>query len=124
MVLMYVNDVALKNPSQYDPVLQNLASDSSFTSETGITNIDPVRNNISTLTIKWDRLTASELQSICTLISPDDLNKTVFSLRYFAMHRGSYVTGNFYVTDRNISTKKALSEAEYYSSLSVKLKEC
>lgn len=124
MVLMYVNGTAIKNPSQYDVTLQNLASDSSFTSETGVTNIDPVRNNIHTISVTWDKLTSAELKAICDLMSSSDKSKTVFSLSYYGMETQVYSTGDFYTTDREIKTKLVQDLTKSSSSLSFKIKEC
>lgn len=124
MVLMKVNNVDIKNPSQYDVLLQNLASDSSFTSETGVTNIDPVRNNINTISVSWNRLTSDELKAICDLISPLDKSKTVFTLEYYKLEAQVYATGSFYSTDRSINTKIVKDLTKSFSSLSFKLKEC
>lgn len=123
MYVLKVNGVILKNPSNFDPTLRNLASDSSYTSETGVTNIDAVRNNIVDLSVTWNRLSSAELKAICDLISSDDLNKTVFEIEYYAIEKQAYQTGNFYATDRAIKTKIARSITDSYSSLSVKLKE-
>lgn len=124
MVLMKVNGVTIKNPSRYDIVLQNLASDSSFTSETGVTNVDAVRNNIHTISVAWDRLTSNELKAICDLMSPLDKSKTVFTLEYYQMETQTYGVGAFYSTDRDIKTKIVTDVLKSTSSLSLKLKEC
>ena len=102
MALLTVDGVALREPSKYDITYKDLDSDNSYTSETGILNRDMIRSNQHTISVGWDRLTATEMQTILNAVS----NKSEFQLRYFDYYDMDYKTGRFYANDRQGVGKK------------------
>lgn len=102
MALLTVDGVSLREPSKYDITYKDLDSENSYTSETGILNRDMIRSNQHTISVGWDRLTASEMKVILQAVS----NKSEFQLRYFDYYDMDYKTGRFYANDRQGVGKK------------------
>ena len=111
MTLLTADGVSLREPSKYEISYEDLSSQNSFTSETGILNRDLIRSNHRTLSVGWDRLTANELTEILQAVS----GKSEFSLTYFDYYYMSYRTGRFYANDRKVIGKKVRDVNGLYS---------
>ena len=79
MAVLIIDGVELKSPSSYSIGFQDLDSNNSFTSESGVLNRDVIDYNYLKINVKWDRLTNDECMNIYNAIN----GKSGFSLTYF-----------------------------------------
>lgn len=95
MAMLTVGAVALPNPTEYEVTLQDLDSDNTTRSETGVMTRDRVRAGVYAIKATFS-VSKTELKTITDAISP-----VSFSVTFFDPTTSSSPTKTMYVGNRN-----------------------
>ena len=95
MAMMTVGGVAFPNPSSYTVTLQDLDSDNTHRSETGILNRERIRAGVYKINATWT-VKYADLKKITQALSPDK-----FVVTFFDPTTASYKSAQMYAGDRS-----------------------
>lgn len=95
MAIIVINGVDMPSPSQYSVSLQDIDSENTQRTETGVLQRDRVRGGVYKITVAW-QVEHSVLRTITNAIS-----SAKFSVTFFDPTTGSYPTRSMYCGDRD-----------------------
>lgn len=119
MALIRIGGVDLPAPVEYSVSLQDIDSENTRRTETGVLQRDRVRGGVYKITVAW-QVKHSVLKTITDAISP-----AKFSVTFFDPTTGSYPTRSMYCGDRDgkLILYKASNPSESLWELSTSLIE-
>lgn len=112
MNLLVIGGVTVKNPSEFTVTNQDVSSDSSGRSLSGLMNKDRVAQKRK-ISCKWNTLTAAEAQALLNAV----LTNVYMNITYPDPQQGT-VTKNFYVGDVPAAVAKIDGGALYWNGIS------